>query len=677
MKAVHIFQKHLLTVALIVLCLLSLAADPAYPKDTGKADPPQSETDDNRKVAIDFNGVDIHVFIKFFSELTGKNFVVDQKVKGTVTIISPSKITVAEAFKVFESVLEVHGYATVEAGEVVKVIPLPEARTRNIDTLIKENNDAAEDKVVTQLIPLTYADADDLQKLLTPLVSKSSIILSYQPTNLLMITDVYSNIKRLLDIIGMIDVAGVGKEILVLSLDHADADKMVKTLKAIFEGEAKKKGSESAGYLKFVSDERTNSIIVIGSKEQSRRVRDLVSLLDQQMPRSKEKVHVRYLEYANAENLVTVLRELQSKGNPADKESTANHTDSQLQITADPATNSLIIRGDKDDYLALNEIIDKLDIRRPMVYIESLIMEVDVSKDFQIGTEWQTVGKVTIDGKEGAVGGAFSGKDRNEAFNTLSNLAAFGESGAFPAGASIGVFTEEIEIAGVKFPNLSAIIEVFKEDKGVNIISTPQLLTTDNEEAKIFVGKNVPFQTKTSTSDNDTFNSFEYRDVGTTLEIKPQISQGQMVRLNISHVISTLESSVDFRPTTLNRSIDTTVLVSNNSTVVIGGLIDTLVSRTEWKVPFLGDIPILGWLFKSEGKSTEKTNLFVFLTPRVVQNQEEAENIYNKKNDEINKLRENSIELYPKSHNNQEESLGQSKKVDKETLSAFQGNSDK
>jgi general secretion pathway protein D len=218
----------------------------------------------------------------------------------------------------------------------------------------------------------------------------------------------------------------------------------------------------------------------------------------------------------------------------------------------------------------------------------------------------------------------------------------------------MGIFTEEITIAGVTFRNLQAVINYFREDRDTSIISTPQLLTTDNEEATIIVGRNVPYQTTTSTSNNDTFNSFEYRDVGTTLKITPQISQGDMIRLNINHEISAIESGeLLARPTTLKRQIDTTVLVEDSSTIVLGGLIDNQVSVTEWKVPFLGDIPILGYLFKSEGKSTEKTNLYIFLTPRVVKNTEQAEKLYQKKAEHIELIRnqiENkveSIKLYP------------------------------
>jgi len=534
---------------------------------------------------------------------------------------------------------------------VVKVVPAPDARSKSIETKLRDEASAPEDKIVTQLIPLRYADPQDIKRLFTPMVSKSSVILAYEPTNTLIITDVQSNIKRLLRIIKTIDVTGIGQEISLSPLENAEATEVETILKTIFADQAKPRKGSTEHQVRIISDERTNTIITVGSENETKRVKALVMMLDQKIPRSKEKVHVRYLEFAKAENIAKILIDLQNGmgESTTEKGKLPPLTGDNIKITSDAETNSVIVYGQKDDYLAISEIIDKLDIPRAMVYIESLIMEVDAGKQLEFGTDWQAVGKTSIDGKDAAFGGSFQGGDQSS-----GNLGDFSTDGVLPLGASMGIFTEEIEIAGVTFRNLQAVINYFREDKETSIISTPQLLTTDNEEAKIVVGKNVPYQTTTSTSNNDTFNSFEYRDVGTTLVITPQISQGNMIRLNISHEISKVESGeLLARPTTLKRTIDTTVLVKNKSTIVIGGLIDNQVSVSEWKVPFLGDIPLLGWLFKSEGKSTEKTNLYIFLTPVVVKSTQEAEELYKKKADHIENIRikiENkadSIKLYP------------------------------
>jgi general secretion pathway protein D len=641
-------RNHLIAV-IVAIGIMTLTGMAALAQ-TGDMATPTTAVSPDDQVSIDFNDVDIRLFIKFISEVTARNFVVDQQVKGKVTVISPSRISVAEAYQVFVSVLEVHGFTIVDSGEIAKIVPLPDARTRNIETRFKNDRVGTDDKVVTRIIPLAFADADELKKLFTPLVSKSSMVLSYSPTNTLIITDVQSNIKRLMSIITTIDVTGIGQEIALIPLENADAKDIETIIKATFASQGKPRKGVDEHQIRIVTDDRTNTIVVVGSENETERVRALAMMLDRKIPRSKEKVHVRYLEYAKAENIATILTELQS-GVKADPEKGKLPTlaGDDIKITSDSETNSLIVYCQKDDYIAISEIIDDLDIPRPMVYIESLIMEVDVGKQLEIGTDWQAIGKTSIDGKDTAFGGSFQGGDTSS-----GNLGDFTGDGTLPIGAAMGIFTEEITIAGVTFRNLQAVINYFREDRDTSIISTPQLLTTDNEEATIIVGRNVPYQTTTSTSNNDTFNSFEYRDVGTTLKITPQISHGDMIRLNINHEISAIESGeLLARPTTLKRQIDTTVLVQDSSTIVLGGLIDNQVSVTEWKVPFLGDIPILGYLFKSEGKSTEKTNLYIFLTPRVVKNTEQAEKLYQKKAEHIELIRnqiENkveSIKLYP------------------------------
>ncbi|MGB5619167.1 MAG: type II secretion system protein GspD, partial [Desulfobacterales bacterium] len=211
--------------------------------------------------------------------------------------------------------------------------------------------------------------------------------------------------------------------------------------------------------------------------------------------------------------------------------------------------------------------------------------------------------------------------------------------GILPTGFSFGVFTEAIEIAGIQFNNLTALVQAFKEDRDVRILQTPQILTTENEEAKINVGKNIPFQTQSSTTDNQTFNSFEYRDVGTILKITPHISIERLVRLTIGLEVSALESTTDFRPTTLKRTIDTTVIVDDKSTIVIGGLIEDITAVREFKVPLLGDIPVLGWLFKVKSESQQRNNLFIFLSPHVINKPSEAADVYGQKKTTMDSLR--------------------------------------
>ncbi|MGD2272344.1 MAG: type II secretion system secretin GspD [Desulfobacterales bacterium] len=602
----------------------------------------KSKKASQRFVTIDFNNVDINVFIKFISELTGKNFVVDQRVKGNVTIISPTKISIKEAFRVFESVLEVHGFSAVKAGKVTKIIPLPDARGKNIDTKIRAEVAAPEDKLVTQLMPLRYADPAAIKRLFTPLVSKSSVIVAYKPTNMLIITDIYSNIQRLMKILDAIDLPGIGREISVIPLEHADGTKLVSILESVFQQKPTAKKGIQPPTVKFVADERTNTIILLASEDDTIRIRRLIAMLDRETPRGKEKIRVYYLENATAEELSKVLQELPTQQGAEAKGKGAPALSQDIRISADKATNSLIISAASDDYVIIEEIIKKLDIPRSMVYIEALIMEVLVGKDFRLGTEWRAIGDASIGNRDAAYGGGFVNQPEQSA---LPNLA----EGIPPAGFSLGVFTEAIEIAGVQFNNLTAVVQAFKDDEDVNILSTPQILTTDNQEAKINVGENIPYQTRVSTSENETFNTFEYRDVGTILTITPHITKERLVRLNIALEVTSLSStSLQLQPTTLKRSIDTTAIVKDTNTIVIGGLIDDRTTVSEFKVPLLGDIPILGWLFKSRSTSRKKTNLFVFLTPRVVQTPDEAVGIYGEKKEQIDEVREGQIKLFKK-----------------------------
>jgi len=658
MKVNLISSKRIICVVFCIFLLLQSHIDIAGAQEISKkrntvsksAAPPATEGESDRFVTIDFNDVDIRVFIKFISELTGKNFVIDQKVKGNVTIISPTKISKAEAYQVFESVLEVHGYGTVVSGEVIKIVPSIVARTKNVETRLREEAISPEDKIVTQIIPLKYADANQVKRLFTPIISKSSVILSYQPTNTLIVTDVLSNIIRLLKIIGVIDVTGVGQEISVIPLEYSDATKLASILGNIFQTRIiKKKGAAEPTKIKFVSDERTNTIIVLASEVDIARVKQLIKLLDKEVPRGKEKIHVYYLENATSEELAKVLQAL-----PTQKSTTAKGkketpvVSEDVRITADKATNSLIIMAEKDDYLVLEEIIKKLDIPRAMVYIESLIMEVSVDKDFDLGIEWSAAGETSYQNREGIYGGGFSGGDHATKFGNIAGLTA----GTLPAGFSLGVFGEAVQIAGVSFPSIAAIVQAYKKDKDVHILSTPQILTTDNKEASIIVGKNVPFQTRSAAESSiETYSSFEYKDVGITLKITPQISKDRLVRLNIYQEVTKLDelaTTSNDRPTTLKRTIDTTVIVKDGNTVVIGGLIDDSFSETEYRVPCLGDIPGLGWLFRSKSRSSEKTNLFVFLTPRVLKNPEEARKINDEKQDQMDKIIEGEIKLYEK-----------------------------
>jgi len=622
---------------------------PAKKRITQKKKLPAKQESDTRYVTIDFDNVDIGLFIKFISELTGKNFVIDKGVKGKVTIISPTKISVKEAYRVFESVLDVHGFTTVPAGSIIKIVPALHARSKNIETRLREEAIAPEDKVVTQLIPLAYANPDELKKLFRPLISRSSVIASYSPTRMLIVTDVLSNIKRLLKIVEAIDVKGIGEMISVIPLEHAMASALSKSLNTVFRRRVRRrrKGVPVSPAIRIMADERTNSLIILATEDDTVRIKKLIRLLDKEIPRGEGDIHVYYLQNANAEDLVKVLLALPSEEKKQVEKGKAPVISKEVQIVADKATNSLVINAKKQDYLVIEDIIKKLDIPRTMVYIEALIMEVNVDKEFRLGVEWLGMEDFTYHGRKGGVFTGSGGAGGVGDYSGITGLAG----GSLPSGFSLGVVGEAITIGSVSFPNIAAILQAYQKDSDVNILSTPQILTTDNEEAEIKVGENVPYLTTTGTTTTTgiSYESYEYKDVGVTLKITPQINQERFVRLKIFQENVTLKKGAEeYRPTTLKRSAETTVIVKDKNTVVIGGIIGETTERGAYQVPCLGDIPGLGLFFKSKSRSRNKTNLFVFLTPHIIENPIEARKIYDEKKEEIENIRGGAIKMYEK-----------------------------
>lgn len=593
-------------------------------------------------VTIDFDNVDINLFIKYISELTGQNFVIDKAVKGNVTIISPTKISEDEAYKVFESVLEVQGYTTVPAGKIIKIVPAVNARSKSVETGLFTDDISSSDKVVTQLIPLQYADTDQLKRLLAPLVSKTSVVISYPPTGMLIVTDVLSNIKRLLNIIKEIDLPGAtGIELNVISLENASATELARTLTTLFQnntlpgtvkkGKAKIPGS--SGSVKIIADDRTNVLIVLASALGTKQVKKLVDLLDKENQQGEGNIHVYYLQNANAEDLAKVLNSLPAKGASGKVKGKAPALSRDIQVVADKATNSLVITAKRAEYAILEGVIKKLDIQRCMVYLEALIMEVNVDNAFNLGVEW--AGGFEVGGGTSFAGSGAGPLAANPVFGLVEGQAPGSK------GFSFGVLGNTITIGGKSFPSIGAVVNAYKSDANVHIVSTPQILTTDNKEAEIKVGENVPYITSknTTTGTSQDYTNYEYKDVGVTLKITPHINQQDIVRLEIFTEVIKLKNpeALSDTPATLKRTASTTVIVGNANTIVIGGIIGDDVNGSTYKVPILGDIPVLGWLFRSHSVSRERRNLYIFITPRIVRNPTDAAVIYEEKRADANK----------------------------------------
>lgn len=616
-----------------------------------------SEQQTGQFITMDFDGVDVKVFIKFIADITGKNFIIDEKVSGKVTVISPRKMSMDEAYRVFLSVLEVNGFGTVDMGGVIKVVRNADAITKSLDTTM-EPQLMKDDTMITQIIPLKFADANDMKNLLSPLMSRtSSQLLSYPQSNILIVTDTKSNIKKLMDILKVVDVIGFAQEVHIFPLTYASATDIASKLSDILsEGRQEElqrlraiRQPDATGgktTTKIIPYERTNSLIVLAPPPDIGGIEELIKKLDIPTPTGKEDIHVFYLQYANAEDLAKVLTEMptpespeaqpvlgtQQPGQPARPRTIANPAlkEKNIKISPDKETNSLIIYADPYQYKSLVETIKYLDIPRKQVYVRAMIMEVDTNNDFRVGVEWTFAEDFKYD--SGDRTGAVIGRSGDKFITSPGDL---------PSGPLLGVIGQAITInkggTEIIFPNMASFINAMAKDSDVNVIATPQILTMDNKEAEIKVGKNVPYLTNVTTDQtnlNNQVRSFDYRDVGVTLKLTPQINQEGNIRMKIFEEISTLvpgTGAETFAPTTLKRSASTTVSIKDGSTMVIGGLIGDTLNIGNSRVPLLGDIPLLGYLFKTISKTREKTNLYIFLAPYIIDTDEKAKALYQEK----------------------------------------------
>ena len=597
----------------------------------------------DRNISMDFDQVDVKTFIKFISELTGKNFVVDEKVRGKVTVFSPSKISVEEAFRVFESVLEVHGLTTIPGDKVTKVVPSVEARQKSIETR-KDTTSVPRpgDRIITQIKPLAYADSQEIRKVLAPLISKEGVVVAYEPTDILIITDYQSNIQRVLRIIDELDVQLQESVITVMSLEYASAEKLAEKILKLVETKQRAGRGRAAGapQLKIVPDERINALIVLADRQATQMIEGLVKTLDQATPRGGGNIQVVRLENALAEDLAKVLLGLPTK-QPAEK-GKEPAISTEVKIAADKATNSLVITAKPEEFAVLEAIIKQLDTPRKQVFVEALFMEVSAVKDLSLGVNWFVADKTSRIGWGGQDTLVFGGSNP-KALPTIINPTTGVVTN--PTGFSLGAVGFPFKIGDVTVTNLAALIQAAQSDNKFKIIATPQLMTLDNQEASVVVAENIPYSTRldlgTATTDR-AIQQFEYKDVGVTLKVTPQINENRFVKLKIMEEVSRVVSQQTIEgllaPTTRKRKAETIVEVKDGQTVVIAGLLGDGETTSRSAVPCLGDIPLLGWLFQSVSRTKDPTNLFVFLTPHIVANPEEAGQVFREKWEHIEDL---------------------------------------
>jgi general secretion pathway protein D len=620
-----------------------------------------SSAEEIKEVALDFDDVDIRLFIRVMSELTGRNFIIDNNVKGKITVLSPKKLNIQQAYEVFKSVLSVNGFALVEAGQVTKVVPAQQMSGHELPVMT-DRITKGEDQYVTQIMPLKHLDAQALLPVIKPLLSKQGSVFASPSGELLIVTDTKSNVKKTSQLLEEIDIGITDAVADKLDLKHASAGDVATKVTEILELKYGKgrKGVRPIVF-KMIPLERINAVLAVAPSDIFEEITSLITKIDQPSPEGKSLLNVYYLEHAKAEEMVRILTETQkamssftesrtttpttptkgARGTPATIDRSQKTegggtvlggkfqaTGKEISIMADKSTNSLIIFAEPDDYNTIKEMIKKLDIPRKQVYIQALLMEVSPTEDFNFGAEWSAFKQTgSYDGADVFTVGRQGSQTLIQSL--LGSAIGLGTTTAAAAGLpglTLGVIGEPITIGNFSFPSLAVLTQAAESLNTINIISRPQLMTLNNEQASINISTNRPFRTtETLLEGGGTSQNIDYRDIGIQLKITPNINKVGKIKLEINLEVSRLQGTVAVdQPITLKRAIDTVVEVNNRNTIVIGGLIDEQQDFTKDAAPCLGSMPVAGWLFKTVGNRNTKTNLLVFLSPSVYDTPEDA-----------------------------------------------------
>jgi len=619
--------------------------------------PPSNQTArraESDVVTLNFINADIEGVVKVMTEITGKSFVLDPRAKGTVTIISTKPMQRALVYDVFLSALRLQGFAAVEDSGIVSIVAEADAKLHASPIFASgESARIAGDRIETRIFILKYESAAQLLPVLRPLIAPNNTITAYQNSNTLVVTDYANNLRRIAKIIDSIDQPS-GIDPVVIALKYASAVDVAQTVNRLFteigQGQG---GADPTQRFIVIADVRSNSLLVrSGDPSRLDRLRKFVTILDS--PTSAAgNIHVVYLKNAEAVKLAELLRaiysgevaapavasrpmtqtalaaSMSSGQNPGVSPSFGNNQGASPAtapgiIQADPATNSLIITAPDAIYNNMRAALEKLDVRRAQIFVEALIVELTASKAAEFGIQWQSLKGLSGNSTQ-AFGGTNFGSTGQNIIGVAANPSTIG------TGLNVGIVDGTLAIPGFgTIANLGVLARALETDADANILSTPTLLTLDNEEAKIIIGQNVPFVTGSyavsgAATTPTPFTTVERHDVGLTLQIKPQISEGGTVRLQIYQEVSTIDDKTNLTGIIINkRAVQSTILVDDKQIVVIGGLIDNRVTEGVQKVPLLGDIPVLGALFRYKTRSYTKTNLMIFLRPTLVRNSEDS-----------------------------------------------------
>ena len=565
-------------------------------------------------VTLNLKDADIGALIGTVAEVTGTNFIVDPRVKGKVTVVSSRPMESDEVYQVFLSILKVHGFAAVPSGSVVKIVPDVNAKSEGVPT-VTEKEPGRGDEVVTRVIEVNNVSAAQLVPILRPLVPQQGHMAAYPGTNVLIVSDRAENIERLVSIVKRMDQRG-DSEIEVMPLQYASAAEVVRIITALDRPQPGQP-QDPAGASSVIADERTNSVLIGGGKAERLRLRMVISHLDTPLDRGGN-THVIYLKYAKAEDLVQVLTGVSTSLAEEQKgQAPAANVEAALTIQADENANALVINAPPDVYRSLAAVVRQLDIRRAQVHVEAVIAEISTDKAVELGIQWRGTDDLSGSGVIGGTDFPATGTSINTVARNPLNAGA---------GLSLGYFEGTITLPGAgEILNLGALVRALSSDSASNILSTPNLVTLDNQEAEIIVAQNVPFVTGSFSNTGATegatnpFQTIQRQDVGLTLKVKPQINEGDAIKLEIEQEISSVGEKADAVDIVTNkRSIKTVVMVDDHQLVVLGGLLDDTLTENVQKVPLLGDLPLLGNLFKSRRSTKVKRNLMVFIQPSII-----------------------------------------------------------
>lgn len=614
-KKAHVF---------FILLILLLLSSPAMPQKTDKA--PAKRPKAAEKITLNFVDVEISSLVKIMSEITGKNFLFDETLKGKVTIIAPGKLTSEEALSLFISALELKNFTVITTDGYYKIVPSSTARQSG--TRVLQNIERARpDEYIVRLIPLKHVSSQDAFSAVQPLVSRNGQISLFGSKNALLLVDTAQNIEKILKILNSIDAAPSLREPEIIYLRYAQADAVAQILRREEQRRSGRRGTEN-GESGIMSDARLNALILSDPIADREFYANFISLLDVPPPEASSRINVYYLENADAEDLAKVLDSLlrpagaqQAAAAAAGALPITQELTGRISITPSKATNSLIIMASPADYQNLMQVIQRLDRRPKQVFVEAMITEVTVDKAIELGTRF----RISAEQNDAPVViGGVGAIDASTIQNILNGLAGL-TIGGLGNLLTIPVTRSDGTTFNLTAPGFAVLFSLSEFKDVINVLSTPHILTSDNSDAEIMVGENVPFlssfERQASTATQPVIQSIERRDVGIRLKIRPKISEGDFVKLDIYQEISAVSPSRTAGAAdiiTTKRSAQTSVVVKNNQTVVLGGLIQNRNTNNNNKIPFLGDIPFLGWLFKTKRDQIQKTNLLVFITPYII-----------------------------------------------------------